>query len=372
MNYLGKKIILKKKELSNTCVFLKNKKTLLIGAFHYHNLGDIALSESIIEKLKQYQTKNKLGFIGHHKIPPIRENKYIFFAGGAIGTNHILNNFYDHFKGEPQFVNFVGLEFSNQLHNLTSKNLEKLKNAKTITVRIKQQAEYLSKFLNRPVYYQPDNVFALNLFPKKSNNPENLGTKKKIGINVTHFMHGYRNNLIYPPKFKSHKDFGDYNMKQQSLKYINLFRETIKFYLRNGYEVFHVPFALIDDYYAKYCFNDLKIHYLKYTPDPYEQFGRIQQFERFYSTRFHALVYCLKAAIPVKAFGYAGKVMSIFSDNNFDKSYIISRDELTKNGQDLLSTFVQGEIGLTLTNQQLYDLEKEAEFSIKTAIEKTL
>ena len=289
----------------------KSVDVYIIGAYHGFNAGDISMGVSI------KKNANKLGIntqlISLDQISEIRNgeaNKYIL-GGGAIFSPKNLNNLIKKTENNLSNVAILGVD----LHlNHSEENLNYLKNSAFMTSRFHPKKEvkydFHQKLLRDDIVWHPDLTFAFYPLPDQKKKEIN---KKIIGLNIFPFFYRrakkqwvfdcYADKIPYNPSTK----LSEHQQIIIAQQYVNLMRRIVQTHLDEGFSVYHLPFALEDDLFAKFCLSNLPVKFLSFSNKPHQIFNRMQLFEKFIPTRLHAHIFAAIAKVPFLSISYGTK-----------------------------------------------------------------
>lgn len=85
------------------------------------------------------------------------------------------------------------------------------------------------------------------------------------------------------------------------------FRTVVENAADRGWQVEHVPFALRDDAAARRLLGGLPVRFAPFSANPEVVMGRMADMAAFAPSRYHALIFALRAGLPVTPFFYARK-----------------------------------------------------------------
>lgn len=339
--------------------FFHKTDIAIAGGYHYGNLGDIALGSSIKEILKQKNITSELQTI--YNLKYWLERNYVIVGGGAVGYENSLFEIINRYHLNYKKVAFIGVDFNS--NNYSEQSIEMLKKVSFISTRSKSQAENLKQLSGRSIVYnQPDLAFSFqrDLFEKVRNKTEK--NTKKLFVNVLPLYAMFNKGLISP--LNQYKDerpeiFENFLKIQQNYKslILNYITEAIK----NGIEVFSWSFTPMDESYAKFLFNGLKVKHIPYNPNPYAIVGTINPNDEVITTRLHATIFALRSGANVLPIAYARKNEELLKEMGF-----LSNEYLTVT--DLINTDCFPNLSLKADENLLLNFEKSSSDMIAKGI----
>lgn len=293
-----------------------NKKrggALILGAYDGYNAGDIALLRSSIniaeEKDLEYETKN----IKRTNLKDINRENEIIFGGGATYTLRVAKNISQQSVSiDPSKVTLMGVDVQGADEHYSEGVVSFMNDMNWISVRQKKQKKILDRKV-KGVVWHPDISFTLYHKFDRSGSDD-----KVMGINVMPFMamrNGLKWKCYYPWSKLSEGEKGEQTKaKKLSEKYIKFMRSLVKQAIDRGYRVWHHPFALQDELFARSIFQGLNIKHQKYTPDLNKNIERFAEYSRMIASRLHAHIFAMMREIPIISFAYSHKCVSLFED----------------------------------------------------------
>lgn len=347
-----------------------NKNNInVVGCYNTSNIGDLAFKYVLMNFSKKNNIK--INFYSFNEIYNINPNHLTIVGGGGVLTSRNdcpLLQLFNIFKKNPKNIILLGVSGLTN-HDKWSDDVEKIiSNLGFVSLRSKYDYNmFKSYFKEVESLYHPDLVFSLPI-DKHLYSRKNADKRKVIGFNATPFLMktvngSFENNTEVSTWYAD--NFPEESKLRNEIcnNYISLLQQTAEYYIQQGWEVFHVSFALEDWLFAKSIFYDKKVKVLPYERNPLKVTPQIIQFDKFVATRFHSLVFCLKLGIPVIPICYANKCNYIISDFNLDLDDSINLVELGKNKKKCLDKIINNN-GYVVENNLLIKQIKDSELAI--------
>jgi polysaccharide pyruvyl transferase WcaK-like protein len=347
----------------------------IIGSFHGINTGDQTLGLSVQNLIDRSEFTCGLQNIFSLKKYP--KCKYTICAGGATGVESVITELAGRNFNSPASTALVGINFSDDVAKFSEPALDFLQQVSHLSCRSKREALKLAKILQREeVLYTPDNAFAYN-FSGKDRNTERDPHTKVLGFNALNlFMTWVRGKGFIPGTpladwyRKTNSQIVSY-LDRIGPAYIEYLNRVISIYSDRGWEIVHLPFTPEDDLFAKIFCRSAKIKYHSFSPNPDRIFARLQKFNLFISTRFHALVFAAIAQVPCIPISYANKCHDLLTDLNIGNRVGIDRYDLVDALAESIAKTVDPQ-PLILDESTLLNLKHQAITNIDRALNSLL
>ncbi len=328
----------------------------LLGANHETNVGDIALRIPFERFLNQnripFQIQNLYSFQKY------KSTRLAIVAGGANGVEDKIQLISERYH--PENVVLCGVDFPD-VSNFRQENRRFLESCAFISTRSKSQFKMLKDLGFKNVSFSYDNAFSL------ATSPSDIKTNR-IGFNMLNlFMmwNGRRfvkGTLLYDFYKKKHNDIQE-QVDKIGPRYIELFNTLIDDLSTKGYALEHVPFTPEDDFFARYFITNTKVRFIPFSRDPVKLISRISTYQKFYSTRYHSLIFGLLARTTTVPFLYSKKCTDLISDLDFSTDQFTSRDDLVYSFPDCLNKFLEC-AGISLSEDKMDMCRENANESI--------
>jgi hypothetical protein len=282
----------------------------LAGAYHYENLGDMALAAtgSVLwpgPKRPALQTTANI-----EKWPG---RPLTLICGGAIVNDELVVKLRSRFGEYPINLGLIGVELTKFGTPLSRDSAEFLAALPFFAVRNRSQSDLFERHgIRAAPLVIPDVVFGA---------PFDVPTSGKdahpvLGINATRGLG---------------KETPVSNNQRRVINEVRrlFFRTAVKQAIKRGWRVEHVPFAISDDLCGRTLLDGLPVHFLSYDPDPARVYARVARMAGFVATRYHALIFALRAGVPVIPFHYASKNYWLAEDFMIDLEPFGIREAIT-------------------------------------------
>lgn len=366
--------------ISGEIIKILNYKTAdiyIIGAYHGFNVGDISMGAAIGNIASSLGINTQLIPLEKvSRIPQRVSNKYIL-GGGAIFSRKNLGILIKHTNYNLSNVAVLGVD----LHlNHNEINLNYLKNAAFIASRASPKEEEKSIFFHKlsreDIAWHPDLTFSYYPLPKILLNQKKTNKKKVIGLNVLPFFY-WRKKSQWIFKYYTDKNPYDpsirlsvHQQKMIAQQYVSLMRCIARTYLDNEFSVYHLPFALEDDLFAKFCFANLPVKFLSYSNKPHNHFKKIQQFDKFIPTRLHAHIFAAIAKVPILSISYGSKCRNLLKHLGVPKECAIDYRLLLDDNFKIQDFNILKENGFICESDNLFRLSIESQLVMNKALKR--
>jgi polysaccharide pyruvyl transferase WcaK-like protein len=280
-------------------------ETLLLGAFHLLNLGDLALGQAIAARLHGAIDKaviqDKIRYSGQSAV---------VIGGGSLLTPDNIGRMRS--AGIPaDCVSAIGVDlWPRILTDWTFRDLDYLRGFRRVSLRSQANFELVAQLgiieLKR-LTWSYDNAFSL------FDDMEAAPVQGVIGVNMMPHLFTLRNREFEVGSRLARKRFGD-GADEAAEAYVALFRSLVTRQVKEGRLVVHVPFAPEDDLFARVALAGLPVRFSSYTPSVPAMINMLSRLELFFGTRYHAFVFALGLGLPFAGVAYAGKCENLMRD----------------------------------------------------------
>lgn len=287
----------------------------LIGQYHGYNLGDIGLGTSVQEQAHAAGLKTRMQTLTSlDKWRPFPGVPAVV-GGGVVLHERPLTFLINRFGESPEKLALIGVDAHEPA--VLDQYGDFLKKVPVLTFRSERAAAQAREKLDRPdIRSHWDLAFGI---------PESIlpyGEKKAggyvLGFNVlplyVHFVD--HANFVYSHPADS-PAFGKFARELDI--YLEIVRTGLKSYLDRGFKLKHVPFTTDDDIFARTFFADLPIEFTQYTNSISAAAVSLRKCDVFLSSRFHSLIFALKAGVPCVPVSYAWKNLNFLHDLGADR-----------------------------------------------------
>lgn len=320
---MSPKILHKKKWLLH---FFNKSKVAITGGYHYGNLGDIALGNSIKEILNEQNIPSELQTI--YNLKYWLEREYVIVGGGAIGYENSLLEIVKRYSNNYKKIAFLGVDFNSSLYSDDS--IELINKAAFVSTRSKSQAERLKEITGRKnIYTQPDLAFSFQRNQFEKVRQITIHQPKKLFVNVLPLYALFNNGIVSPLNvYKTERPEIFENFFAIHQNYKTLVLNAVNKAIQDGVQVFSWSFTPMDEAYARFLFNGIDVNHLKYKPNPYNLAGMITPVDEVISTRLHATIFALRSGATINPIAYARKNEELLNEMGFSKNDYLSSDDL--------------------------------------------
>lgn len=306
--------------------FFNKKEVAITGGYHYGNLGDIALGNSVKEILKEKNIKSELQTI--YSLKYWLERDYAIVGGGAIGYENSLLEIIKRHGNNYKKVAFMGVDFNSNFYS--DESIELINKAAFVSTRSKSQADRLKELTGRnDIYSQPDLAFS---FQRKHYEQIRTGTnnlEKKLFVNILPLYALFNNGIVKPINaYKNERPEIFENFLSIHQNYKTLIINEVNNALKEGTEVYSWSFTPMDEAYAKFLLKGLAVNHLSYDPDPAKIIATITPSDEVITTRLHATIFGFRSGAKVKPIAYARKNEELLKEMGFNKSDYLNAEDL--------------------------------------------
>ena len=305
----------------------------IIGNYHGGNVGDLSLGKSVATMLSERQNHDRFGLQTIYNLQSWPETKRGIVGGGAVAYEQTLRNLCSRYGSRPQDCMLVGVDFNDL--SVVEAYRDFLREVFAITCRSEEQAEEVAAYLDREdVVAHPDLSFALS---SKSEEPA-AGTPEAVsppicGINIPPLMFVPKNGDWVPgshffEEILQSAPTANEDMTSLADAYIEFYRKACESLLAEGYGLAHVPFAGIDDPFARYVLKGLPVHFHPYRRSCGAVMSTMRRQQIFLVGRYHSLVFSLRERIPCLAFCYSPKSERLMHDLKIDPASLLNLDAI--------------------------------------------
>ncbi|MFZ4796143.1 MAG: polysaccharide pyruvyl transferase family protein [Bacteroidia bacterium] len=313
----------KKKWLAH---FFYKAEIAIAGGYHYGNLGDIALGNSIKEILDTKNISSELQTI--YNLKYWLERNYVIVGGGAIGYENSLFEIINKYHHNYQKIAFMGVDFNSKSYS--DESIELINKAAFISTRSVAQAEKLKELTGRKnIYNQPDLAFSFQRKLFEKTRIQSLAKPKKLFVNVLPLYAMFNNGKLTPlNQYKEERPEIFENFSSIQMNYKNLVLNYVTNAIQNGIPVFSWSFTPMDESFAKYLFGNLNVTHLPYNPNPLNISNIVEPTDEVISTRLHATIFALRSGANVFPIAYAHKNEELLKEMGWNKNEFLSVNDL--------------------------------------------
>lgn len=288
-------------------------KVLIVGAYDGYNAGDMALMDSSVSIADKIGLSYRARNINNVDLGEVKKEQAIVFGGGATFTLSVAKQISQQNASiNPSRVTLMGVDVQGADKHYSDGVVSFINDIKYISVRQKRQKEILDSKIKKEVVWHPDISFML--YGKFS---RRLKRNTSLGVNVLPFMamrDGLKWESYYPWKNLERNKKNRREEAKISKKYILLMRGLVKQAIDRGYDVWHHPFTLADELFARSIFRGLNVRHQKYTPYLSKNIERFNEYSGMIASRLHAHIFAMMKEIPIISFAYSHKCVSLFED----------------------------------------------------------
>jgi hypothetical protein len=296
--------------------FVARPELAVIGCYHYSNLGDMTLGETIAHHARERGVAAGLQTI--YNLSLWRESKCGIVGGGAVAYRDSLRQLSQRYGRHPERLAILGVDFNEPA--AVEESAEFLSRVAVITCRSTKQAAYLARFLNRPeIRSHLDLTFASPWSARHDTDGSVTSPRAGWGINCPPlFWHFRDGDLVLGNNFVGemaldHPELGT-RLADYANHYVGMVRTICRHAAKQGSTVSHIPFAPEDDAFARLILKGENIQFLAYDSSPARAYNIFRGFERFVAGRFHSLAFAIQTQTPCLPFCYASKSRRLLED----------------------------------------------------------
>lgn len=294
--------------------------TLLLGAYHRSNLGDLALGEAVSARLR-----------GPFALGVIQDTiRYdgqarVVIGGGSLLTPDNIGRLRQ--AGIPsERVHAVGVDLWPRIRDdWQLADLDYLAGFASVGLRSRANHAFsVSAGLLPPerLSWSHDNAFSL--FAGAAAPDQKPG---KVGINMMPHLFELRHRRFVSGSKLARKRFG-VRAETAAQTYVALFRTLVARQAQAGRELTHIPFTIEDDLFARTALGGLPVRFAPYSPSVQRMIDRLRGLDLFVGTRYHAFVFALGLGIPFAGIAYAGKCENLADDAGMPGSALLTDADL--------------------------------------------
>jgi polysaccharide pyruvyl transferase WcaK-like protein len=114
-----------------------------------------------------------------------------------------------------------------------------------------------------------------------------------------------------------------------------LLRSVCQKAIRAGFRVRHFPFTPEDNLYARIVLSGLQVEFLPYSVNINAVMSRMRCCERFFTSRFHSLVFSFLQSCEILPFCYAPKSFELLEDLHITHPSIFGIEHLFEDSEEL-------------------------------------
>ncbi len=313
----------------------------IAGGYHFGNLGDIALGSAVKRQADKLGKNSALQTI--YNLPQWPKSPSLIVGGGAVAYSEPMRLLRQTYGDRPSKVAILGVDFNEP--DAIRESREFLSQVALITCRSSTQAASLRETLQREdVHWHYDLCFSYfddPLFRAAEREPV-------FGLNTVAFFLQKDKNRFRPGSqfLKEVKEFSPDlipHLDTLGERYGALTREVVKAAQGAGFRVVHFPFTPADDVFARTVLNDLNVTFRPYSPHVRAVVPAIGRCQRFFTTRFHSLIFSLVTRTPFVAFNYATKCERLLADLDVPASAQVTVRDLFEDPAQVAQKIVCGD-----------------------------
>lgn len=340
----------------------------IAGGYHYGNLGDMALGHAVKRQATRLQVSSELQTV--YNLSQWPKVPSVVVGGGAVAYRGPMEQLRRNYGHIPERVAILGVDFNEPAAVEASRDF--LSKVNMITCRSSTQAEWLKQELGRPdVGWHYDLCFSY--FDDAVT--QSSGRQPILGINLIPFFYlmkgsslrpgtGYTEEISrYQPELLPHIDtIGE--------RYRLTVRAIVQEAQKAGLQVVHFPYTPMDDVFARTILGDLNVKFRPYLSNPQATFTAMRQCQRFFTTRFHSLIFAMLTETPLVAFTYATKCERLLADMEMPEESKIAILDLLGDPAALAEKVVHGPAA-TVPRARLEAVGGEVAATIQRAVQQT-
>lgn len=299
--------------LRNVKQRLQRPVVSVVGGYHGGNLGDMALGESVMERL--HEKGISAGMQTIYNLEKWPKTRYSIMGGGAIGYVSALRKLAARHKGYDRLA-ILGVDFPEAAYPGDCIGL--LNQAPFVSCRSQDQAGYLQYLTGGNRFRaHPDLVFSFqkNFCANRRNEELPSGRQKILLVNVLPLFGYVKNNRILPAEgYRQYKPSLYDNFDAMHANYRDFISGRIDEALAAGWLVQTIAFTPADAVYARLIISNPSVQHLPYDSSPLKMLSRIAAADQVVATRLHATIFALKLGKRLTPIAYAEKNELLFAE----------------------------------------------------------
>jgi hypothetical protein len=343
-------------------------KVGVVGGYHLGNVGDMAMGYSVLRRVTARGLSCGLQTIYNLERWPKVE--CVIVGGGAVGYGDSFRRLSATYN--PGQVVILGVDFNEPSAVLAHAKF--LNQVALITCRSARQAANLREVLGRTdIIWHPDLCFSLYDEAHESQT-ETSEPDRVFGVNcVPLFLKEFRGRFLpgtdYLDELRREEPHLIPHIDKLGMLYCNLVRAICHNAKRAGMRVIHIPFTPLDDVFAQTILNDLGVEFVPYTSNVMCVLSQVGQCKRFFTSRFHSLVFSILKYCHITPFCYAPKCNRLLSDLHISDPSVICLEDLILHKNGLIEQIIEGD-GIHVPVDTVRVARDEVRARIDSAIDK--
>jgi hypothetical protein len=315
----------------------------VVGGYHLGNLGDMALGYAVQRRV--IESGLSCGLQTIYNLERWPKAKVAIVGGGAVGYDDNLHRLKERYGRFPDRVAILGVDFNDPAAVLV--HAEFLNQVAVITCRSSKQAAELNAILGRKdVGWHPDLCFSIYNHNAKAET-EKGEPSQVLGMNCTPlFMKQSGGQFVPGSSFLAEMQREEPQllpyMERLGALYSNLVRAVCSKANQDGIRIKHIPFAPLDDVFARTILKDFAVEFMPYTSNLASVLSQVGLCGRFFTTRFHSLVFSILKHCEITPFCYASKCDRLLADLQIEHTSIIRIQELLDGKNGLVERVLEG------------------------------
>jgi len=287
---------------------LNPPKVAVVGAYHYGNAGDMALGGAVQKALAEIQVSSGLQTIFNLAKWPAAP--YAIVGGGAIIDAQTLLQLAARYPEQLHRVAALGVEILGEPGRPGL--LEHLRQLGMLGLRFPNSKAAYESASGQTISACCHDLAFMHFDPRLHHRCQ---ASNIIGFNLAEVQCTLRNGRLEPQKtyLEASQDTHQQSGEEIFQRYRAFFRGVAQDWRNQGKQLVHVPFSTADNGVAQILLDGLDIQYLPYEFRPEALLAKVSQCERFYTTRFHALVFGLLTGAPTVPYCYAWKCRNLLA-----------------------------------------------------------
>lgn len=307
---------------------VKAPQVAVTGGYHYGNLGDMALGESVAEHLKNRSVPCGLQTIYNLDKWPKATRAVV--GGGAVGYGDSMTQIIRRYQGSYHHVALLGVDFNEASYS--EECLKLFRECAWISCRSQPQAESLGKMCGRTPEAHPDLVFSLHRdFCQNIRQDRQQPKAKRLLVNVIPLYGTLNQGRVVPDEgYRNERPFLYDHFDEMQRSYRQAVRTTVQRALDEGYQIESVPFTYEDEEMGRLILDGLPVKHWHYHPYPRKMLALMASADWVLATRFHATIFGFKLGARITPIAYASKNEALLQSLGADRSSYLTTDDLAR------------------------------------------
>ncbi len=364
---LGAKVAQAKHRLRWVRQKVASSAMAVVGGYHQGNLGDMALAASVARRIAG--SKRSYGVQTIYNLARWPKAETAIVGGGAVGYSDCLRQLAEGYGKKPENVAILGVDFNDP--GAICAYADFLKRVPIITCRSARQAANVSQLLGRnDIAWHQDLCFSL--YDETRTERKTSGSTRTLGINsVPLFLKQINGQFVTGSNHidelqREHPDLVP-QLDKLSIQYCNLVRDICRQAKRAGMRVKHIPFTPLDDMFARTVLHGLGVEFAPYTSNVSSVLSQVGRCERFFTTRFHSLVFSILNHCQAIPFCYASKCDRLLEDFGVTGPPVIRLADILDYKQGMIERILEGP-GIQITREKINEAHHQVCSIIDNAI----